>query len=98
MVYFIATIHKKEGEHLEKYEEYIRQVKPIVNKYGGRYLIRSNDITALQEVWIPRRVIIIEWETEEQLTRCFQSEEYKKIVGNREDSVDSRAIIVRSEE
>lgn len=94
MFYFIVTIHSDNIEEINDYQEYIELVKPIVESYGGRYLVRSNKITALQNKWIPDRVIIIEWKTGEQLEACFSSEEYRAIAGKRENSVDSRAIIV----
>ena len=92
MIYFIVTVDLIEDKN--NYQEYIRQVKPIVEEYGGRYLVRSNKITAMQEQWCPRRVIIIEWDAKEQMEKCFSSESYKQIVNKRENSVDSKAIIV----
>lgn len=94
MVYFIVTIYRDVEKDVKGYETYIRLVKPIVEAYGGRYLVRSNKITALTQRWNPQRIIVIEWDTKEQMEQCFQSEEYKQIAGKREDSVDSRAIIV----
>lgn len=94
MVYFIVTIYRDVEKDVKEYETYIRLVKPIVEAYGGRYLVRSNKITALTQRWNPQRIIVIEWDTKEQMEQCFQSEEYKQIAGKREDSVDSRAIIV----
>ena len=93
MVYFIVTAYF-DGEKKEDYRKYIKAVKPIVEKYQGRYLICSEKITALGSKWKPDRVIIIEFETREQLERCFASEEYKQIAWLRETSVDSRAIII----
>ena len=92
MIYFMATIHANK-ENAE-YMDYIRLVKPIVEGYGGHYLVRSEKITPLQEKWQPVRVIIIGWNTKEQLEKCFSSPEYKKIAKKREQNVDSRAIIV----
>lgn len=93
MVYFIVAIHS-DKKRKEEYETYIRLVKPIVEKYGGRYLIRSDKVTPLQKEWCPERFIVIEWNTKEQLEACFSSEEYRAIAALRENSVDSRAIIV----
>ena len=72
----------------------IKAVKPIVSIYHGKYITRSEKITALSSVWRPDRVIVIEFDTREQLERCFGSEEYQQIAFLRESSVDSRAIIV----
>ena len=92
MIYFIALI--QEIKKKDEYDEYIRLVKPIVEKYGGRYLIRSNKIVALQKEWCPDRIIVIKWKTREQLKLCFSSNEYKEIVDKRQNSVYSKAIIV----
>lgn len=97
MVYFIACINKGEGRSIGEYEDYIRQVKPIVEQYGGRYKVRSNRITPLSGTWKPGRVIIIEWEDRKQLEQCFSSDEYRRIAGKRERSVNSSAIIVEAE-
>jgi len=93
MVYFVATIHfgKNKGE---AYLDYIERVVPIVEKYNGRYLIRSERVTALGADWQPDRVIIIEFDTKEDLEKCFASEEYKSIAPLRENTVKSNAIIM----
>lgn len=94
MVYFVATVcfDKIMADHA--YFEYIEKVVPIVKKYNGRYLVRSEKITLLSEEWTPDRVIIIEFDTKEQLETCFASEEYRRIAPLRENSVKSNAIIV----
>lgn len=94
MVYFVVTVNYDEAKDIENYTRYIENVKPIVEKYHGRYMARSEKITALNKEWSPNRVIIIEFDTREQLDKCFSSEEYRKIAFMRENSVDSRAIIV----
>lgn len=91
MVYFIAAINS--GEDNGEYMDYVRLVKPIVESYGGRYLLRSEKITALQENWKPKRAIIIEWDSKKQLEACFNSAEYRKIAAKREKNVKSTAII-----
>lgn len=78
----------------EDYFDYIKAVKPIVRKYHGRYIVRSEKITALSTDWKPNWVIIIEFDTREQLELCFSSEEYQQIAYLRENSVDSKAIII----
>lgn len=96
MVYFIATIYKEEDTDVTEYAEYIKEVKPIVEHFGGRYLARTNKVTALSKKWNPERVVLIEWESREQMERCFSSEEYRAISGKRENSVDSRAIVIEA--
>lgn len=94
MIYFIVCIEPHGNGRPRCYREYIREVEPIVRRFGGKYIVRSDKIISLSERWKPERVIVIQWDTREQMERCFASEEYQSIAGKREGQVDSRAIIV----
>ena len=50
----------------EKYNQYITQVSPIVEKYGGCYHVRGENIRSLGS-WNPERVIVIEFQSEDQI-------------------------------
>ncbi len=76
------------------YDDYIEQVKPIVESYGGEYLARSENVTALSPLRKPDRVIIVRFQSREKLDACFASDEYRQIMHERTDSVDARAVIV----
>ncbi|MGN1008399.1 MAG: DUF1330 domain-containing protein [Butyricicoccus sp.] len=97
MVYFIVSVFENPGQGRGSYEDYIRLVKPIVERHGGTYLVRSDHVVPLSDAWTPSRVIVIRFETREQLDRCFGSEEYRAITGKRENAVDARAVIVEEE-
>lgn len=94
MVYFVACIKTGKSKKVQFYREYIQEVKPIVEEFGGRYIVRSDKITHLSGKWNPERVIIIEWDSREQLEQCFSSEEYRRIAEKRENNVESEAIVV----
>ena len=94
MCYFIIDTYIDNPEGRKPYDEYIKEVKPIVEKYGGEYLIRSEKVTSLHPQRTPQRVIIIRFPSREALNKCFSSEEYKAIMNKRISSVDARAIIV----
>ncbi|SCJ81690.1 Uncharacterized conserved protein [uncultured Eubacterium sp.] len=97
MVYFAVTIKIGEEKGRGEYDAYIHQVKPIVESYGGRYLIRSENITPLDSGWHPNRFILIEFPTRDALNHCFDSKEYHKIAYKRINSVNSQAIIIEEE-
>lgn len=69
-------------------------MKPIVESYGGEYLARSENVTALSPLRKPDRVIIIRFPSREKLDACFASDEYRRIMHERVDSVDARAVII----
>jgi uncharacterized protein (DUF1330 family) len=80
------------------YSEYIAKVPKIIEEYGGRYLVRGGEITPITSNWNPQRVIIIEFDSKEQLQRCFSSQEYLEISPLREQSTVGKSIIVEGYE
>ena len=76
------------------YQRYVDAVPDIVGRYGGRYLARGGRVTSLSDEWQPERVILLEFDTREQLDACFHSDDYATIAPWREASTRSRAIIV----
>ncbi len=95
--YFIVDTYIDENGNQSEYEEYIVLVKPIVESYGGEYLVRSNKVSALSDRRNPQRVIIIRFPSREKLETCFVSAEYLEIMSKREENVDSRALIVEQD-
>jgi uncharacterized protein (DUF1330 family) len=95
-VLFIISTHISEEIGREPYDKYIENVKPIVESYGGHYIIRSEKITYMNTQWKPDRRIIIEFPSKEQISACFSSPEYKNIENLRMSTVISNAIIVEN--
>lgn len=89
----------------EVYDQYRVAVAPLLERYGGKYLVRSDGIsyednpttklTAVEGGWNPDSLIIIQWDSMEQLQTFIASPEYKKIVGLREKSATTKAVIVK---
>jgi len=92
-VYMIIEIKINERK---LYAEYITKVPEVIAKYGGRYLARTGKVTPLSGNWNPERIIIIEFETIENLQKCFSSEEYRRIAPLKEKSITGKAIAVNS--
>ncbi|MCD8178740.1 MAG: DUF1330 domain-containing protein [Tannerellaceae bacterium] len=93
-VFFIVNIEIPDKNERDAYDEYIAKVKPIVESYGGVYIVRSETISLFAGNKAPDRIIIIQFETRELLDRCFSSEEYTKVKDLRESTVKTSAFIV----
>ena len=92
--FFIVDTYIDKNKGRGSYDDYIVQVKPIVESYGGEYLVRTENVTALSPLRKPNRVIIIRFPSREKLDACFASDEYRRIMHERANSVDARAVIV----
>ena len=91
--FFIIDVYIDENKGRGSYDDYIGKVQPIVENYGGEYLVRTENVTALSPLRKPDRVIIIRFPSREKLDDCFASDEYRRIMHERADSVDARAVI-----
>lgn len=91
--YFIVDTYIDEKQGRGEYDAYIREVRPIVESYGGKYLVRTEQVQSLCQDRTPQRMIIIRFPDREALDRCFSSPEYTAILSKRTGSVDSRAVI-----
>lgn len=89
-VYMIIESKVKDRE---KYDQYIEQVLPIVEKFGGRYHVRGENIRAFGS-WKPERIIVIEFSSESQVQDWLASEEYKTIAPLRDAGADTQAVLV----
>jgi len=78
----------------ELYARYVAQATSIIEKAGGRYLVRGGRVTRLSGEWLPKRLVVIRFETVQQAKDCFASPEYRKIAPLREEAATSRAVIV----
>ncbi len=93
-VYVILDI---EVHDAERYAEYKRQVPAIIEKYGGRYLVRGGPVTALGD-WKPERIVILEFPSQEKLQAFVGSPEYQPVLAIRNEATTSRVVIVEGYE
>jgi uncharacterized protein (DUF1330 family) len=78
----------------ELYSKYIERVANVVERHGGRYLVRGGTVTPMSGNWAPERIILIEFDTMDDWRKCFTLPEYREIAPFRETSTDTKAIVV----
>lgn len=76
--------------------EYVANAEPILQSFGGRYLVHHGEADRLSGAWEPSFVILIEFPSKDRLLEWYDSEEYRPWRELRERS--SRASIVVTEE
>ena len=77
----------------EKYLKYQQQVPALIEKYGGRYIVRGGDIFAIGE-WKPERIVILEFPSLEKLQAFLSSPEYQPVKRFRDEAATSKIIAV----
>jgi uncharacterized protein (DUF1330 family) len=89
-VYLIIEIKVQDTD---LYAEYTEQVLPLVERYGGLYLVRGNEVYPVSGDWHPERLVLVQFESLEQVQDFLTCPEYRALVPLRERASISRAIV-----
>ena len=76
------------------YEEYRKVVPALIQKHGGRYLVRGGTYEVLEGDWKPGRLIVLEFPSMEHARGFYESEEYRAIKPLRADNARSNLVLV----
>ena len=79
--YLIADV---EVHDQNVYAEYRRQVLPLIQKHGGRFIVRGGAHEVLEGDWKPQRLVIIEFPDMTTLQAWYRSPEYAKLIALRQ--------------
>jgi len=90
--YLIADV---EVHDADVYAEYRRGVLPLVQKFGGRFLVRGGRHEVLEGAWQPQRLVVIEFPDMAALQAWYRSPEYTELIKLRQGA--SRGTLVAVE-
>jgi uncharacterized protein (DUF1330 family) len=94
-VYLLIEINVEDHE---LYAEYTAQVLPLVERYGGRYLIRGREVFPVSDNWRPERLVLVQFETMDLVQDFLTSPEYQALIPLRQRASSSRSIIAEGYE
>lgn len=76
------------------YADYMARIPPVIAKYRGRYVVRSSRVTPVAGGWKPDRIILMEFDTLDDLRACFRSPDYAALAPLREQSTVTRSVVI----
>ena len=76
------------------YEEYRKRVPAIIQKHGGRFLVRGGAIDSKEGGWQPKRLIVVEFPSMEKARAWYGSPEYQPLIELRQKASRGRLVIV----
>ena len=78
----------------EAYAEFVGKAPAAIAAHGGRFLVRTSTIDAIEGDWGPKRFVIIEFDNLEAARRFIGSAEYTSLGDVRRRATKSRIVIV----
>jgi uncharacterized protein (DUF1330 family) len=76
-----------------RYEEYKELAAPAVAAYGGRYVVRGGATETLEGDWIPKRLVVLEFESVDQARAWWSSPEYSPAKALRQQTANTEMIV-----
>ncbi|MCK4774989.1 MAG: DUF1330 domain-containing protein [Candidatus Krumholzibacteria bacterium] len=78
----------------EKYAEYVKVVPPTISAFGGRFVVRGGKAENLEGDWVPKRIVVLEFESVETALKWWASEDYKAPKALRQSASVTNMIVV----
>ncbi len=88
--YWIANITVRDPE---AYREYVERDTPIIEGFGGRFIVRGGQAGATEGDVLDRHVVI-EFPDFDTAMACYNSAEYQEVAKIRRRTADSRIVVV----
>lgn len=79
-----------------KFLKYVEGHKSSMNQYGGKLLLRSNDMKPIEGNWRPKIFVMHEWPSEEPFKNWYNSKEYEPWKKLQKDAMDINMILAKS--
>ena len=78
----------------EAYAEFAKRSPEAVAAHGGRLLVRTSDIEAIQGEWMPKRLVVVEFDSLEAAKGYIASAEYAALDDLRRQATRAHIVVV----
>jgi len=89
--YVIVDIDVKDPE---EYKDYVKLAPATVTLYGGKYIARAGRTEVLEGEWVPKRLVILEFESIEQAQAWLNSPEYRPVRAMRHRMAETNMVVI----
>lgn len=89
--YVIANVEVTDAA---TYERYRKDVPATIGKYGGRFLVRGGALEALEGDFVPKRIVVLEFESVERAKAWWDSPEYRPLRALRQSASRGALFVV----
>jgi len=79
---------------LDGFEAYRRAVSPIIEAYGGRFLVRGGEVSSIEGDPGRPRMLVLEFADKAAAEKFYNSPEYQAILPLRQNHATGSVIIV----
>ena len=88
------VIFDVEIRNLERYQDFMRQVKPALEAAGARYLARGGAHKVYEGDWSPRRIVVLEFPSVAAWEGFYHGPVYQSLKEIRDECSSARLVSV----
>ena len=88
------AIFDVEIHNMERYQDFMAQVKPALEAAGGRYLSRGGAHKVYEGDWTPRRIVLVEFPSIDAFKEFYYGELYQGLKSIRDECSSARLVSV----
>lgn len=78
----------------ERYQDFMRQVKPALDDAGAKYLARGGAHKVYEGDWTPRRIVLLEFPSVAAFESFYQGPVYQGLKAIRDECSSARLVSV----
>lgn len=82
-----------EVEDPVRYEDYKKMVRPSLEAFGGRFLVRGGKVETLEGDWAPKRLVVVEFPSVETAKAWWSSAGYAEAKALRQATAKTQMIV-----
>ncbi len=79
---------------MDRYQQYMKLTPSILEKYGGKFIIRGGEKVILEGPDVPERMVMLKFADVETARRMYNSPEYQAAVKVREGAAEASFIVM----
>jgi uncharacterized protein (DUF1330 family) len=88
------VIFDVEIRDMERYQDFMRQVKPALETAGARYLARGGTHKVYEGDWFPRRIVLLEFPSVAAWEAFYNGPTYQGLKAIRDECSSARLVSV----
>ena len=83
---------------MEQYQQYMKLTPAILEKFGGRFVIRGGDMVVLEGAETTDRIVMVKFESIDAARRMYNSDEYQAAIKVRAGAAEASFIVMEGSE
>ena len=80
---------------IEPYMQYMASVKPLIEQFGGRYLVRGGEFKVIEGDYQPTRIVLLEFPDLDSIEGFYESAGYRSLKALRESCSTTNMTVVQ---